>query len=64
MTDELAGKVLEAYKTSPLLTGLLLLNIGLFIGMGWYIVQVQNNAREFVKDLQTEVIALAKTCNK
>ena len=64
MTDEIAGKILEAYKTSPLLTGLLLLNIGLFLGMGWYIIKVQSSAGEFVKDLQTQVIEIAKTCGE
>ncbi len=64
MTDEIAGKLVEAYKTSPLLTGLLLLNIGLFCGMGWYIMKVQAGAGEFIKELQTEVIELAKTCKR
>lgn len=63
MTDELAGKVLDAYKTSPLLTGLLLLNIGLFLGMGWYVVRVQQATGVFVSELQRELITLAKTCN-
>lgn len=63
MTDELAGKVLDAYKSSPLLTGLLLLNIGLFIGMGWYVVKVQQATGVFVSELQRELITLATTCN-
>ena len=64
MTDELAAKVLDAYKTSPLLTGLLLLNIGLFIGMGWYIVRVQQATGVFVSEMQREMLDLAKTCSK
>lgn len=64
MTDELASKVLDAYKTSPLLTGLLLLNIGLFIGMGWYIVRVQQATGTFVSEMQREMLDLAKTCSK
>ena len=64
MTDEIAGKIVEAYKTSPLLTGLLLLNIGLFLGMGWYIVKVQQATGVFVSALQGELIEMAKTCGK
>lgn len=64
MTDELAGKVLEAYRTSPLLTGLLLLNVGLFLGMGWYVVKVQQATGVFVSEMQREMLDLAKTCSK
>ena len=37
MTDEMAGKVLEAYKTSPLLTGLLILNLVFLLGFVWFL---------------------------
>lgn len=36
MTDEIAGKIVDAYKASPLLTGLLLLNVAVIIGFGWW----------------------------
>jgi putative NIF3 family GTP cyclohydrolase 1 type 2 len=36
MTDDVAGKIVEAYKTSPLLTGLLLLNVAVIFGFGWW----------------------------
>ncbi len=64
MTDEIAGKIVEAYKTSPILTGLLLLNIGIFIGMGWYIMKVQAGTGAFVAEMQRELISLAKECGK
>lgn len=64
MTDELASKVLDAYKTSPLLTGLLLLNIGLFLGMGYYIIKLQQGAGAFVSEMQVQLIEMAKTCGK
>ena len=64
MTDEIASKIVEAYKTSPLLTGLLLLNIGLFLGMGYYIVKVQQATGVFVSELQRELIDMAKSCGK
>lgn len=64
MTDEIASKIVEAYKTSPMLTGLLLLNVGLFLGMGWYIVKVQAATGIFVRELQAELIDMAKSCGK
>lgn len=64
MTDEIASKLVEAYKTSPLLTGLLLLNIGLFLGMGWYIVKVQQATGVYVGEMQRELLDLAKQCGK
>ena len=36
MTEEIASKIVEAYKTSQLLTGLLLLNVSLIGGFGWW----------------------------
>lgn len=62
MTEEIASKIVEAYKTSPLLTGLLLLNIGLFLGMGYYIVRVQQSAGALFTEMQREMIQLAKQC--
>lgn len=62
MTDEIAKHIVDAYKTSPVLTGLLLLNIGLFLGMGWYIVKVQQATGTFVTDMQREMLLLAKEC--
>ncbi len=62
MTDEIAKHLVDAYKTSPLLTGLLLLNIGLFLGMGWYIVKVQQGTGAFVSEMQREMLDLAKKC--
>ena len=64
MTDEIASKLVDAYKTSPLLTGLLLLNIGLFLGMGWYIVKVQAATGAFVSEMQREMLDLAKQCRR
>lgn len=69
MTDELAGKVLDAYKTSPLLTGLLLLNLLILVGFGWYMKDRNAAVAEYVKmtnqeliDLHNQTIALAKEC--
>lgn len=62
MTEEIAGKIVDAYRTSPILTGLLLLNVGLFLGMGWYIVKVQQATGVYVSEMQRELLDLAKTC--
>lgn len=63
MSDEIAKHLVDAYKTSPLLTGLLLLNIGLFLGMGYYIMKVQAGTGVFVSEMQREMLQLAKDCN-
>lgn len=64
MTEEIAAKIVDAYKTSPMLTGLLLLNVCLFLGMGYYVIKLQHGTGVFVRELQAELIDLAKTCNK
>lgn len=64
MTDEIAKHLVDAYKTSPLLTGLLLLNIGIFLGMGYYIMKVQAGTGVFVAEMQKELVTLARECNK
>lgn len=63
MTEEIAGKIIEAYRSNPLLTGLLLLNVGVFIGMGWYIMKVQAGTGIYVTKLHEDLVALAKECN-
>jgi hypothetical protein len=64
MTEEIAKQIVDAYKASPMLTGLLLMNVGLFLGMGYYIIKVQQGAGEFVREMQVELIDLAKTCKQ
>lgn len=62
MTDELAGKVIEAYRSNPILTGLLLLNIGVFVGMGWYVMKVQQATGVYVSKLHDDLVTLAREC--
>lgn len=69
MTEELAGKVLEAYKTSPLLTGLLILNIGLIAGFGWFLVKKNETHEALVvrvleeeKTFRQELLEVALKC--
>lgn len=62
MNDHVAGQIIEAYKSNPVLTGLLLLNVGLFLGMGYYIVKVQQATGVFVGEMQKELVELAKEC--
>lgn len=64
MTEEIAKHIVDAYKTSPVLTGLLLMNVGLFLGMGYYIIKVQQGTGVFVREMQIELIELAKTCKQ
>ena len=71
MTDELAGRIVEAYRTSPLLTGLLLLNIATVLGFGWWETKRVAAVDGFVQKqlakqeaLQERIIQMAKECVK
>lgn len=69
MTEEIASKVLDAYKTSPLLTGLLLLNIGLIVGFGWFTIKKNEMYEALVirviaeeKEFRDELLRVATSC--
>lgn len=69
MTDELAGRVLDAYKTSPLLTGLLILNIGLIGGFGWFLLKKNETHEALVmrvideeREFRDELLQVALMC--
>lgn len=62
MNDRVAEKIVDAYGRNPLLTGLLLLNVGMFVGFGWYITKMQHGTGVFVSELQKEIVTLAKEC--
>jgi len=69
MTDELAGRIVDAYKASPLLTGLLILNIGTIIGFGWWEYRRVTAVDSFVQAqlakqdaLQDRLLQMAKHC--
>ncbi len=49
MSNDVAGRIVDAYKTSPMLTGLLLLNLLIFCGAGWYLNVVQDRTANYVK---------------
>ena len=49
-SNDVASKVVDAYKTSPLLTGLLLLNLIIFVGAGYYLNVVQDRTYNYIKD--------------
>lgn len=69
MTDEMAGKIVEAYKTNPLLTGILLLNVLTIMGFGYYLLKKDFAVGEYVKlvradqkELENKLIDLAVKC--
>ena len=71
MNEEIAGKIVEAYKTSPLLTGLLLLNALIVGGFGWWEYHRVNAVDAFVQKqlakqeaLQERLIGMAKDCTR
>ena len=69
MTEEIASKIVEAYKTSPLLTGLLLLNVAIIFGFGWWENNRTTKVEMFIRDqlvkqenLQEKLFHLAQRC--
>lgn len=71
MTDDVAGKIVEAYKTSPLLTGLLLLNLAVIGGFGWWEHKRVSAVDAFVakqlekqEALQERLLEMATRCGK
>lgn len=71
MTEELAGRIVDAYKSSPLLTGLLLLNVAVIGGFGWWEYKRVNAVDAFVQKqlakqeaLQERLIEMAKDCTR
>lgn len=69
MNDEVAGKIVEAYKTNPLLTGILLLNVLTTIGFGYYLLKKDFAVGEYVKlvradqkELENKLVDLAIKC--
>lgn len=69
MTDEMGKQVLDAYKTSPLLTGILLLNVLTIMGFGYYLLKKDYAVGEYVKlvradqkELENKLFDLATKC--
>lgn len=69
MSNDVASKVVDAYKVNPMLTGLLLLNLLIFCGAGWYLNVVQERTASYVKqrdgdlkELQNKALDMAAKC--
>jgi hypothetical protein len=67
--NDVASKVVDAYKVNPMLTGLLLLNLLIFCGAGWYLNVVQERTAMYVKsrdgdlkELQNKALDMAAKC--
>ncbi len=67
--NDVASKVVDAYKVNPMLTGLLLLNLLIFCGAGWYLNVVQERTAMYVKsrdgdlkELQNKALDMAARC--
>ncbi len=48
--NDVASKVVDAYKVNPMLTGLLLLNLIIFVGAGYYLNTVQERTYNYIRD--------------
>lgn len=71
MNDQVAGQIVEAYKTSPLLTGLLLLNAAFLAGFGYYLIKKDRDIAGYVvmvradqRALEQKLIDIALQCGK
>lgn len=69
MTEEIAGRIIDAYKSSPLLTGLLLLNVLIIGGFGWWDHNRTNKVEAFIQQqiakqeaLQERLLQMARGC--
>lgn len=67
--NDVAGKAIEAYRINPMLTGLLFLNLAIFVGAGWYLNVVQDRTAMYVKardndlkELQNRALDMAAKC--
>jgi hypothetical protein len=67
---EVAKGALDAYKSNPMLTGLLVLNLVFLIGFGWFL-RIKNDQHETLvmriideeKSFRDDLIRLAMSCN-
>jgi len=66
VNDSTAEKIIDAYKFSPLLTGLLALNLITLIGGGYFLLHildnVMTNTRSYVENAQKQVLLAAESC--
>lgn len=69
MYEEISEKALDAYKASPLLTGLLLLNLALLLGFGWFLKGKNEQHEALVtrmldeeKQFRAELLQVAISC--
>lgn len=69
MEPDVAGKVIDAYRSSPLLGALFLLNVLIFVGAGWYLWDKETKTGKFImqmqedaKELRLEAMRLAASC--
>lgn len=71
VSDDVAGKVLEAYKANPLLTALFLMNVLTFVGFGYYLIDKDDRVAQYVlkmqdnmKELRLEAMRLTAQCKQ
>lgn len=68
---EVAKGALDAYKTNPLTTGLLILNLVFLVGFGWFL-KIKNEQHEALvmriieeeKSFRDQIVQLAVQCGK
>lgn len=67
--NSIAGKVVDAYRISPFMTGFFILVIIMFAGFGWHLQQWNERSLEIskmffaqIQDMQNKTLDLAKDC--
>lgn len=70
-TGEAVKGVLDAYKSTPMLTGLLALNLVFLIGFGWLLIKKNEQHEALVqrivdeeREFREEVLQVALNCSK
>lgn len=70
ISDDIASKALDAYKSNPMLTALFVMNLVTFLGFGWYLLDKEGKTAKYVlqmqadmKDVRIEAMRTAAECN-
>lgn len=56
--DDLSDKVLDAYKVNPMLGAMLILNLAIIGGVGWYMFDRDEKSANYIESLQKDMTDL------
>lgn len=55
ISEDIAGKALDAYKSNPMLTALLILNVTMFLGFGAYLWDKEGKVAKYIYQVQSDM---------